>query len=264
MNPEKDRRLGTLSRLFGQRPGKENRSPGSWKLRCCRLTNTCRETGSEFRECRGWKRLPSPANTRLRASTSKIGSCPSRSPLKLFNPLIPLDPENSSLPLAVLRYRVQNPGLTEASVSIVWNLNNPIGAVLGQAGRVNEYRETPELKGLFMHNPALEPAHPRKGSLALAVTANSGDVSYIASWRDHVWEMPMRAFWDDFSEDGRLNKPSEHASFAPDYVSVAAGSKSVPCVFPKRLPPAGRERCTFLLTWHIPNRTPEGCGWDAL
>ena len=183
--------------------------------------------------------------------------------LEAFNPLIPLDPENSSLPLAVLRYRVQNPGLTEASVSIVWNLNNPIGAVLGQAGRVNEYRETPELKGLFMHNPALEPTHPRKGSLALAVTATSGEVNYIASWRDHVWEMPLRAFWDDFAEDGRLNKPSEHASFAPDYVSVDQIEVGSVCAS-QTIPPGAERTFTFLLTWHIPNRTPEGCGWDAL
>jgi non-lysosomal glucosylceramidase len=182
--------------------------------------------------------------------------------LEAFNPLIPLDIDNSSLPMAVLRYRLRNPGLVKAAVSIALSVNNPIGEILGQAGRINEYREAPEVKGFFMHCPKLEEQHPRKGSLALALVSSSPEVTYIQSWRDHVWEMPLRLFWDDFSEDGRLDPSLHVGSLVPEYVGTDQIEVCSLCAS-EELAPGEEKSITFLLTWHIPNRTPEICGWDA-
>src|SRR5579871_5576470 len=48
--------------------------------------------------------------------------------LDAFSPFIPLDADESGLPVAVLRYRARNTGRDSARVSIAWSLENPIGA----------------------------------------------------------------------------------------------------------------------------------------
>ncbi len=82
--------------------------------------------------------------------------------LEAFTPIIPHDADDSGLPVAVLRYRVTNPGKQKAKVSIAFSLDNPGGRRSARPGRtgaplptkrVNEFRNGSGLDGLFMTNP---------------------------------------------------------------------------------------------------------------
>src|SRR5213594_767840 len=67
---------------------------------------------------------------------------PVRVSLEAFTPFIPLDPEASGLPVAILRYRVRNPGARKATVSIAFSLENPVGPQRSGGagdGRMNEF-----------------------------------------------------------------------------------------------------------------------------
>ncbi len=64
--------------------------------------------------------------------------------LEAFTPVIPLDAEESGLPVAVLRYHVTNPGAGRARVSVAFVLDNPVGT--GEARR-NEFRDGADLAG---------------------------------------------------------------------------------------------------------------------
>src|ERR1035441_4472368 len=79
---------------------------------------------------------------------------PIRVSLEAFTPFIPHEPDESGLPVALLRYRVTNPGAVSAKVSIAWSIENPTGrgapAAPDAEPRVNEYRSTPTLAGLLM------------------------------------------------------------------------------------------------------------------
>ena len=61
--------------------------------------------------------------------------------LEAWNPLVPLDAESSGLPVAILSYRLRNPGPRAVEVSIAWSVDNPdhrVGqrsAVPGLGGR---------------------------------------------------------------------------------------------------------------------------------
>jgi uncharacterized protein (DUF608 family) len=184
---------------------------------------------------------------------------PVRVSLEAFTPFIPLDADESGLPLAVLRYRVTNPGASSAKVSIAWSIENPIGMERddsGQAnsshGRQNDYREGSGVKGLLMKNPFLGASDPQAGTFALSsLNADSGNLSYLRGWPSSRWWDSPLFFWDDFTDDGRLGPQS-----------TSTGPVGALCL-EKDIPARASADYTFLLTWHFPNRTPKRCGWSA-
>ncbi len=168
--------------------------------------------------------------------------------LEAFSPFIPHEPDESGLPVAILRYTVRNPRRT-AKVAIAWSIDNPVGA--GEK-RVNEYRESPPLRGLSMKNPALPADDVLNGSFALCVAdgASSG-LTHLRGWpRGRWWNSPM-LFWDDFSADGALGPEAEQMN--------SVGSLCLS----HEIPAGGHAQYTFVLAWHFPNRTPARCGWKA-
>jgi non-lysosomal glucosylceramidase len=177
---------------------------------------------------------------------------PVRVSLEAFSPFIPHEPDDSGLPVAVLRYRVTNPGATAAKVSIAWSIENPTGRTQAADTRVNEHRAAQRLDGLYMSSPELPANDPLKGSFVLAAL-DPGDarISYLRGWQqDRWWNSPM-LYWDDFSADGELGPEPERRS--------AVGALSMG----RTLAPGAHADYTFLLAWHFPNRTPRRCGWTA-
>ena len=141
------------------------------------------------------------------ASTSKIANLPVHVSLEAFSPFIPLDAEDSGLPVAILRYRVTNPNRAAAKVSIAFSIDNPIKDPAQPANvdtRVNERREIGGLHGIAMSNPKIAADHPMNGEFALCLadpeTARCHHVARMAA--EPLVECAM-LFWDDFSDDGR-------------------------------------------------------------
>lgn len=177
---------------------------------------------------------------------------PVRVSLEAFSPFIPHEPDDSGLPVAILRYRVTNPGNAAAKVSIAWSIDNPTGRTPSTDTRVNEHRTGPHLEGLEMSSPDLPASDPLKGSFVLAVVdPGEARVTWLRGWqRDRWWNSPM-LYWDDFSADGELGPEP----------AVRSGVGAL-CVG-RTLPPGTHADYTFLLAWHFPNRTPRRCGWNA-
>jgi non-lysosomal glucosylceramidase len=177
---------------------------------------------------------------------------PVRVSLEAFSPFIPHEPDDSGLPVAILRYRVANPGRSTAKVSIAWSVDNPTGRTPSADTRVNEHRSSPLIEGLYMTSPGLPADHALQGSFVLAALETDGArVTYLRGWRrDRWWNSPM-LYWDDFSADGELGPEPE----------VRSGVGAL-CVG-RTLAPGAHTDYTFLLAWHFPNRTPRRCGWNA-
>jgi uncharacterized protein (DUF608 family) len=186
-------------------------------------------------------------------------SLPVNVSLDAFTPFIPNDPDESGLPVAVLRYTVTNPGAALATVSIAFSIDNPVGAAASNGGdsrsshgRANEHRRTNQLDGLLMKNPFLAASSPLAGTFALAImNPGDGKLTYLRGWPSATWwESPLR-FWDDFSSDGELG-PEAAARSAVGAVCVQ-----------REVPAHGKAEFEFVLSWHFPNRTPARCGWSA-
>jgi non-lysosomal glucosylceramidase len=188
----------------------------------------------------------------------KDPSLPVKIELEAFSPFIPHDPDASGLPVAILRYRVNNPAASSAKVAIAFSIDNPVKAPVnvdvargGEDPRVNEYQTGKQLEGLLMTNPSLNSVDPMQGSFALAAVSSPGaQTTHWRGWpRGRWWNSPM-LFWDAFSQDGALlNEPPSHNS-----VGAVCQQRTIPA--------GGSSEFTFLLAWHFPNRTPEWCGWD--
>jgi uncharacterized protein (DUF608 family) len=181
--------------------------------------------------------------------------------LDAFSPFIPHEPDDSGLPVAILRYRVSNPGFSAATVGIAFSIENPVntkadngGAARQKSseGRRNEYRRENQIAGLVMSNPALLPDDPMAGEFVLAARVDGGaEVSHWEGWpAGRWWNAPLH-FWDQFSKTGELGPP-------PD----VHNSVGVLCL--KRAIPAGQSASfEFLLGWRFANRTPDWIGWSA-
>ena len=173
--------------------------------------------------------------------------------LEAFNPLIPHDADNSGLPVIVLRYVLSNPNEQPIQASVAGSVENFIGMdgpEEAKAGRVVEYRDEANLRGLVLSSDAISSDAPQFGTIVLATPHT--DVSYRRRWANPRWNNDLLAFWDDFSEDGTLDDPQNNDA-------QSHGSLAVSCT----VPPKSESEITFLLAWHFPNRTAQGCGWGV-
>jgi len=179
---------------------------------------------------------------------------PVRVRLEAFSPFIPLDAENSGLPVAILRYRVSNPGKEKVVASVAFSVDNPVGQTrAGQRPlkRVNEYKQGQRLQGFVMRNLELASSEPEAGTFTLALLGAGEGVTHLRGWpAGKWWSMPL-LFWDDFTGDGEVG---------PE----AALTRPVATLCLKQeIQPGAAADYTFLLAWHFPNRTPARCGWRS-
>jgi non-lysosomal glucosylceramidase len=193
-------------------------------------------------------------------------SLPVRVELDAFSPFIPHEPDDSGLPVAILRYRVTNANPVEANVGIAFSIENPVNTKADHGGaaqqkpdegRRNEYRTAKEIAGLeiaglVMSNPALAADDPMAGEFVLAATVDGdAEVSHWAGWpAGRWWNSPLH-FWDQFSKSGDLGaQPEPH------------NAVGVVCL-KKNIAPGQTASFEFLLGWRFPNRTPDWIGWEA-
>jgi non-lysosomal glucosylceramidase len=190
--------------------------------------------------------------------------------IEAFNPLVPGDPDASGIPVAVLRYVLQNRTDKSVGASVCGSMPNFIGidgsgntkdwkgdlvAVGGKANR-NEFRTGRSVRGIFMRSEGVAARAEQWGTIALTTTAEAG-VSYRTSWIPEVWGSSLLDFWDDFSDDGALQERDVTGEDTP-MASLAVNVK---------LPPHETRKVTFLLTWYFPNRqtwTPKGDEQDRI
>ncbi|MFN0171583.1 MAG: GH116 family glycosyl hydrolase [Bryobacteraceae bacterium] len=178
--------------------------------------------------------------------------------LEAFNPMVPLDTDSSSLPVAVLSYRLTSRASSNLDVALAFSAMNPVGydgkaKLFGNlsdrkapffGANVNEFRSDGGLHGVLMSSRKYPPDSARYGSMALA-TQGAG-VSYRLAWEHGSWWDDFQKWWDDFLEQGRFaNTPAEpSAEGSTEYSTLASHFTLAP----------GEARVVdFVLSWHFPN-----------
>ena len=171
--------------------------------------------------------------------------------IKSFNPLIPGDADNSSIPLAVIDFELTNTSAKEIAFSICGTMQNFIGED-GSAGKANKnrnlFKKDNGFSGISFISDSVSNKTEQWGEMAL-VCLSQGDISYRTAWLPEHWGSSILDFWDDLSVDGKLENRMDEKSAKP-MASLAVSNV---------LPPNGAKTMRFLLAWYFPNRT----AWSA-
>lgn len=172
---------------------------------------------------------------------------PVKARLEAFNPFIPLDEDNSSLPVAILSYTLENVGKRKLSVSVFGNLANVIA---GAEGRVNRRRRGRGLTGLYLTTETVGEEAPGFGSMTLATPAQGAWV-----WPRWRTDRSLLKFWEAVAWADKF-PPGEQGD-------SAVGTVGVDLV----LKPGESVTVPFLIAWHFPNfehwHKPEGAEHGA-
>ncbi len=179
--------------------------------------------------------------------------------LEAYTPLLPLNPEDSGIPCAILTYTVTNRSQAPVDVCLVGSVTNPVGGNrfdqfgnwmrtdLGRA--VNSARDEGDFRGLYMTDDKLAPSDHKFGSVSLVT--DHDDVTMKRSWLRGEWWDYLHDFWDELRDRGRLTDPDD----AEEGERLATGSLGLM----DSLAPGESRSFRFVLNWHFPNRPAT---WD--
>ncbi|MDD5707028.1 MAG: GH116 family glycosyl-hydrolase, partial [Kiritimatiellae bacterium] len=160
--------------------------------------------------------------------------------LRAFNPFIPLQEDDSSLPAAFFEVSVTNPTKATITYTVCLAAKNPLPA--GQ--NVNRLRSRGGLKTLTLGSTGLSSRDPRYGELVLATDAAS--TSHQEYWFRGGGFAALGVYWRDFVAEGRFHNrvyPKPQAGHQ-DHAVLAAHL---------RVAPGKTATVRFLLAWHFPH-----------
>ena len=153
--------------------------------------------------------------------------------LRAFNPFIPLNSFDSSLPGAIFEFTVRN----NSRKTITYTLAGSLSATPGKfRSRWNQDQLT-----MKSEEP---PESVRYGELSLAA-AGGDSISGQASWYRGTWRDDLNMFWNDFCRPGSFKNRSFDSP----------GERETGTVAPRFEVAPGKSRTVvFALAWFFPNR----------
>ena len=176
--------------------------------------------------------------------------------LEAFNPLIPLDTDDSSLPVAIFRYRLTNRTRSTVDAALAFSILNAIGydghTVLednrfeGFGRNLTRLRRDEGVVGLDLTSDKYESDHIRAGSMALVTT--HPDVSARTAWEEGDWWDSFQKWFDEYEATGMLK--DSHVSDP-----TADGLSNYATLAPRlTLAPGETRDVRFVLAWFFPLR----------
>lgn len=204
----------------------------------------------------------------------KDSALPVQVSMESYTPFIPLNTDDSSIPCAIIRYKVRNTTEYPTKVSLVGTLPNASGfegydvienLILADSVK-NEFREYKEVKGLYYSCEHLDENHIRYGNMAILTMGES--ITYKTQWFDGEWVDGIQDFWDDFTEDGILETETVSDSVGCEFAqfhnfSFLKRREKIGSIGSYReLAPGEETVFEFVITWYFPNRVKAWIEFD--
>ncbi|XP_058928137.2 non-lysosomal glucosylceramidase isoform X2 [Kogia breviceps] len=163
-----------------------------------------------------------------------------------ITPILPHDYQDSSLPVGVFVWDVENEGDEALDVSIMFSMRNGLGGEDDAPGGLwNEpfclERDGETVQGLLLHHPT--PPNPYTMAVAARLTADTMVTHLTAFDPDSAGQQ----VWQDLLQDGQLDSLAGQSAPSQKGVGIAGAV----CVMGK-LPPRGQRRLEFSLAWDMP------------
>ncbi|XP_063309588.1 non-lysosomal glucosylceramidase isoform X1 [Pelobates fuscus] len=162
------------------------------------------------------------------------------------SPIIPDNYKDSSLPLALLVWDVENSSDEETEVTIMFSMRNGSGAKSDQAGsHWNEpfhvHREGEHVTGILLHHCT------STNPFTLGVGARETTGVHVSHCTEFDPAGMGQEIWTDLLEDGRLNSTQ-----GPSTPSVKGKKTAAAVAAGCTVPPAGQATLEFCLSWDMP------------
>lgn len=174
-----------------------------------------------------------------------------------FNPFIPLNSDDSSLPGAFFEITITNTAHLPLGYTVALSLNNPFPP----GTTVNTYRQEEALHLIRLGSTAYPEDAPEYGDLCIAMDAD--DISYQEYWYRGKWFDNLGIYWRDFMSPGKLT--NRHYTTAQTVANPEAYGVEDTCSLAAhcRLQAGETRTFRFLITWNFPNCVnywnPETC-----
>jgi uncharacterized protein (DUF608 family) len=185
-------------------------------------------------------------------------SIPIKAELDAFSPFIPLNTDDSSLPVAALRYSITNTSETPLSVSVAGSLCNLSGYKEKRIPLAKEYEpcinkiiKNENFNGIHFLPDGKTEEDSDYFEMSL-LTTEKENVSRLDLWYQGAWVDGLQDFWNDFTSDGELTSGRKL-----DYVGNKLVNNNTPvgslCV-KKQIEPGQKAVFEFIISWYYPNR----------
>ena len=165
---------------------------------------------------------------------------PGTASLQAFNPFIPLNPDDSSLPAAFFDITLTNTDTAPIQYTLAFSVGNP----LTRGTLLNHAEHADGMHFLHLSSNGVNPAHPDFG--ALCVATDAVDVDVQPYWYRGRWFDGLGVFWRDFTASGAL----KNRDYAPD---PAVRGDMGTLAAKLELQPGETGTIRFLLSWYFPN-----------
>lgn len=156
--------------------------------------------------------------------------------LTAFNPFIPGDEDNSSIPAAFFEIEVTNTTDEETEYQIAFSVANPY---------TNAFNKTETINGrtvLMFCGGETDKENIKYGDLAIA--SDCDDVQIQTYWYRGGWQDNIITFWNDFDSIEKLHDRQYDDSGHSETGTVAAAIK---------ISPNQSKKVRFVLSWNVPN-----------
>ncbi|MBQ8894360.1 MAG: hypothetical protein IJ043_08135 [Clostridia bacterium] len=155
---------------------------------------------------------------------------PGKVTLTAFNPFIPLDAENSSIPAAFFEIAYTNTGKEAVSFETAFTLCNPFGSTLN--------KRNGNTVTLFHAGKAKEDLD--YGDLSLTAAEPKAVQTY---WYRGRWQDGLTTYWNQFSEGAMPDRNYEEPA-SGDHCTMVQGNTVVP---------GETKTFRFVVSWNVPN-----------
>ncbi len=179
-----------------------------------------------------------------------------------ISPVIPHNYRESSFPVGVFVWTIENTADTEADVALMFTFQNGTGRKNDLAGghRNRALREKDAL-GVELRHVHRQPRPGQKSAffedpLTFAIAAQADDAIHLTTCTRFVTSDAGAALWNDFATDGALEDNDDESPSAPGESIGAAVAARV------HLLPGQTATLPFVLAWDMPiARFGWGSGW---
>lgn len=173
---------------------------------------------------------------------------PGQVKLRAFNPFIPLNDKDSSLPAAFFEIEFINNSKEKIDYTAFFTLNNP----LPYGTTKNEFHTEDKFSYISYECESMDEKATIWGNLCLAT--DHSDISWQEYWYRGQWFDSLGTFWDDVSAGGKLhNRSYQSIAGNAEKPYMLNGEEPGTLAAHCELNPGDRKAVRFIISWYFPN-----------